>query len=71
MTNETNSVAKTSNKPTHYAYCVRENSEKKSAMWLIVGAAWPHKSGRGFNIELESVPLSGRIVLLNASEKRK
>lgn len=72
MTNETSSVTKTPNKPTHYAYVVREreNGEKKSAMWLICGAAWAHKDGRGFNIELESVPMNGRIVLL-VNEKRR
>lgn len=72
MTNEPNAVAKTPNKPAYYAYVVREREtdEKKSNMWLICGAAWPHKDGRGLNIELESVPVNGRIVLRDATEKR-
>jgi hypothetical protein len=72
MTNESNTAAKTPNKPTHYAYVVREreSGEKKSSMWLICGAAWLHKDGRGMNLELESVPISGRIVLRAANEKR-
>src|SRR4051794_20642054 len=73
MTNDTNSLAKTPNKPAYYAYVVREREtdEKKSNMWLIRGAAWPHKDGRGMNLELESVPINGRTVRRDATEKRK
>ena len=69
---DANIVAKTSNKPTHYAYVVRERdiNDKKSKMWLIVGAAWAHNDGRGFNLELESLPVKGKIVLRVASEKK-
>ena len=34
-----------------------------------IGAAWPTKNGNGFNIQLDAVPLSGRITLMLASEK--
>ena len=33
-----------------------------------IGAAFPHKEGPGFNIELKSIPLDGRIVLLPPDE---
>jgi hypothetical protein len=54
-----------SNKPTHTAYIVtepREGSDRK-AQWLSVGAVWPHKNGKGFDLVLpEGLSVSGRIV---------
>jgi hypothetical protein len=37
--------------------------------WIRIGAAWAHKDGNGFNIQLETAPLDGRISLRVASEK--
>jgi hypothetical protein len=72
MTNDTNAAEKKPNKPAYYAYAVREREtdEKKSNTWLNCGAAWLHKDGKGLNLELESLPINGRIVLRDASEKR-
>jgi hypothetical protein len=53
---------KSSGRPSHFAYSVRENQEGKS-YFNRVGAVFPHKDGQGFNVDLESVPLSGKIVL--------
>jgi hypothetical protein len=73
MTNETNAVANTPNKPAYYAYVVRERetAESKSKMWLKCGAAWLHRDGQGMNLELESLPSKGRIVLRVATDRRK
>jgi len=53
---------------THlFAYTVEEydaGNGKKGRSWTRIGAAFPHKEGPGFNIELKSIPLDGRIVLL-------
>lgn len=64
MTSETNSKA-----PTHSAYQVRDSGNGKS-FWTRIGVAWTHKDGNGFNIQLECVPLDGRITLRVASEKK-
>jgi hypothetical protein len=50
-----------------FAYSVEEydaGKGKKARSWTRIGAAFPHKEGPGFNIELKSIPLDGRIVLL-------
>ena len=61
-----------SNMPTHYAYIVvdpKEGSDRK-ATWLRVGAVWPHKSGRGFDVVIpEGISLSGRIVCREPREE--
>lgn len=47
-------------KPSHNAYHVRETSGGKS-FWNRLGVAWTNKNG-GFTLQLECVPLDGRIV---------
>jgi hypothetical protein len=32
--------------------------------WTRIGAAFPHKEGLGFNIELKALPMDGRLVVL-------
>ncbi|MCD0462089.1 hypothetical protein [Roseiconus lacunae] len=48
------------NRPSLYAYQVRETGNGKS-FWNRIGAAWENKDG-GFTIQLDCVPLDGRIV---------
>ena len=52
-----------SNKPTLYAYAVKDRGRKQKAIWTRIGAAWMHEKGTGFTIELEAFPVNGRIVL--------
>ena len=52
-----------SNKPTLYAYTVKDRGRGKKSIWTRIGAAWPHEQGKGLTIELEALPLDGRIVL--------
>lgn len=50
-----------------FAYSVEEydaGNGKRARSWTRIGAAFPHKEGQGFNIELKTIPLDGRIVLL-------
>ena len=52
-----------------YAYTVREFDTadgKKGRAWTRIGVAFPHKDGTGFNVEVHSFPLDGRIVLVPA-----
>ena len=50
-----------------FAYTVEEyetSNGTKAKTWTRIGAAFPHKHGPGFSIELKTIPLDGRIVLL-------
>lgn len=58
----------TSKAPTHIAYQVKDREGTKG-FWTRIGAAWAHGDGQGFNIQIEAVPLDGRITLRIASEK--
>ena len=55
--------------PSHIAYQVRDREGKKG-IWTRVGSVWPHTDGKGFNIQLEVVPLDGRITLRVATENK-
>lgn len=55
--------------PSHIAYQVRDRDGSKG-FWTRIGSAWPHADGNGFNIQIEVVPLDGRITLRVASEKK-
>jgi len=52
------------NDPVLIAYTVRDRSKNQKAIWTRVGAAWPHDKGAGFNVQLEALPLDGRLVLI-------
>ena len=53
-----------SNKPTFLAYTVKNRGRNQKAIWTRIGAAWSHSEGNGFSIELEALPIDGRIVLI-------
>ena len=68
MTDTNNSQSK---KPTHIAYQVREARNGGKGFWTRIGSAWAHGDGSGFNVQLESVPLDGRITLRVAGESKE
>ena len=66
----TESKTNPSKSPSHYAYHVRDR-EGGESFWTRIGSAWLHADGNGFNLQLETVPLDGRITLRVVSEKSK
>jgi hypothetical protein len=41
-----------------------ESKGKTGKKWTKIGAAFPHKEGTGFSIELKAFPIDGRLVVL-------
>ena len=41
-----------------------ETNGKTQKKWTKIGAAFPHKEGLGFSIELRAFPVNGRLVVL-------
>ncbi len=54
--------------PSHNVYTVEDRGENEDPFWLKIGAAWPHKDGKGFNITLSALPPDARLVLRVPSE---
>ena len=60
-------------KPSHKAYVVEdveEGSDRKPWWTGPIGAAWPHKDGKGLNVDIaQGLSVSGRLVLREYTEK--
>lgn len=63
-TNDTASKA-----PSHIAYQIRDREGKKG-FWTRIGSVWPHADSKGFTIQLEAMPLDGRVTLRVATENK-
>jgi hypothetical protein len=53
MTTETNN-----NRPTHRVYAVIKKEGREKGTWLEIGAAWPHRDGKGYGVKLDFIPRS-------------
>ena len=47
--------------PAFQAYHVTNKGD--NSFWTKVGAAWPHRDGKGLSLQLSVIPISGQIVL--------
>jgi hypothetical protein len=55
-------------KPSHKVFVVE--GEGDNAFWHRVGSAWPHKDGKGLNVQIPpGISVSGRIVLREYTEE--
>jgi hypothetical protein len=69
-TQTTPTTTATGKAPSHHAFQVRDREGKKS-IWTRIGSAWQHADGSGFNLQLDCVPLDGRITLRVPSEREE
>lgn len=49
--------------PDYIAYSVRDRGQDKDAAWNRVGAAWQHRDGKGYDLQLDATPVDGRVTL--------
>jgi hypothetical protein len=62
-------MADSGNRPTHSVYAVMEKGEGEKADWFEIGAAWPNKDGKGFNILFKAIPLPGANVVMRERQE--
>ena len=48
--------------PDFAVYTVKER-QGQDPFWLRIGAAWINKDEKGYNLQLDALPLNGRLVL--------
>jgi hypothetical protein len=68
MTFKNNKKAPEKNAPAFAAFHVRPAKDDKGGeggkgFWTRIGAAWAHEDGEGLNLQIDMVPLDGKIVL--------
>ena len=59
--------------PDYDVFIVKEfGGEAKKAKWTKVGAAWSHKDGEGLNVQLDALPVGGRLSIrkVRATEEK-
>lgn len=56
-------------KPDFIAYNVQDTQDGKG-IWNRIGAAWRHKDGHGYELDLHSLPVDGRVTLRELREER-
>jgi hypothetical protein len=49
------------NPPAFQAWHVTKKGD--NSFWTKVGAAWPHRDGKGLSLQLSVIPMNGQIVL--------
>ena len=58
--------------PALIAYHVPEPAPgREKSHWTRIGAAWDHKDGKGFTLNLDLVPATGGRIVLRAFEEKQ
>lgn len=59
-----------SNKPSHIAYQVTKGDDGK-AYFKRVGSAFRHEDGQGFDLSLDTLPVSGEVTLSRKAARNR
>ena len=65
-----NDTTTTKSRPTHRLFSVTKDAEGK-ANWQEIGALWPHKDGKGFNLKLTKPPVEGADLVIRVATAKK
>ena len=66
MGNDTTAKAR----PTHRIFSVSKPKGDAKPFWLEIGAAWPHKDGKGFSLQFNACPYGDAEVVIRAAMVR-
>ena len=50
-------------KPYMLGYTVKAAGNGSKSYWSKVGIAWVHKDGLGYNVQMDALPVDGKLVL--------
>lgn len=60
---------KVGRKPDYAAYSVQETRDGKG-FWNRIGAGWEHGDDMGIDVQLDSLPINGRVTLRMKADER-
>jgi hypothetical protein len=69
MARSNTATAQETNPPDYLAWHVANKGDK--GFWTRIGAAWFHRDRKGLSLQLEMVPINGRIVLRTPLRRRE
>ena len=58
-------------KPDYEVFIIKEfgTSEEKKSKWTKIGAGWSHKDGEGISLQLDAIPIDGKLSVRKYREK--
>lgn len=65
----TNDTAPAPKAPAYIAHHVRDGKGDKG-FWTRIGAGWMSKDGKGINLQLDVIPLDGKVILRPNTENK-
>lgn len=68
MTRSVNKTTEEKKAPALIAYHV---PDREKAPWTRIGAAWDHKDGEGYTLQLDLVPVTSGRIVLRANEPKE
>jgi hypothetical protein len=58
-------TAQTNTRPTHRIFAVTKSGKDKK-FWQPIGALWAHQDGKGFNQQLDYLPLNDAQIVIRS-----
>ena len=55
-------------KPYLLGYTERPSDDGKQSYWSKIAIAWAHKDGQGYNIQMDALPVDGKLVLRTVND---
>lgn len=55
-------------KPYMLGYTVSSEKDGGKAYWSKIAIAWAHKDGHGYNVQMDALPVDGKLVLRTVSD---
>lgn len=55
-------------KPYLLGYTVRESAAGEKSYWSKIAIAWAHKDGNGYNVQMDALPVDGKLVLRTVTD---
>ncbi|MEL7029826.1 MAG: hypothetical protein AAGL49_11605 [Pseudomonadota bacterium] len=55
-------------KPYLLGYTVRSDGSGDKSYWSKVAVAWAHKDGQGYNVQMDALPVDGKLVLRTVTD---
>jgi hypothetical protein len=61
---------KSSRRPSHRLFAIYRKSPTDKGFRTEIGAVWPHKTGTGFSLKLDYLPLNGADIVAFAIDEQ-
>ena len=61
----------TPRRPTHRVYVVTKRRNSDESDWAEIGVVWAHNDGKGFNLKLNMLPLTGGDIVIREPKATK